>query len=164
MSGDIMRDDAFTYITALIFVIVIGISLTTGSAYWSVIIAREKEKELLFRGDQIRKAIEAYYNGAPGEGSKLYPASLNELLKDSRYPVIRRYLRRIYKDPMTKDGQWGLIKAPDGKIKGVCSTSNKSPIKTGNFPQDYAIFEKAGSYSDWRFVYPLEIDNVKTSK
>jgi type II secretory pathway pseudopilin PulG len=159
----INRDNAFTYITALIFVIVIGISLTTGSAYWSTIIAREKEKELLFRGDQIRKAIEAYYNGAPGGGSKLYPASLSDLLKDSRYLATRRYLRKIYRDPMAKDGQWGLIKAPDGKIKGVCSTSKESPIKKGNFPQDYVIFEKAGSYSDWRFIYPLEIENAASS-
>lgn len=153
-------ESAFTYITALIFVMVIGISLTTGSAYWSTIIAREKEKELLFRGDQIRRAIESYYNGAPGGGSKQYPASLNDLLKDSRYLATRRYLRKIYKDPITKDGQWGLIKAPGGRIKGVFSPSKQQPLKVGDFHQDYASFENAGKYSDWRFVYPLE---VKTS-
>jgi len=153
-------NDAFTYITALIFVMVIGITLTTGSAYWSTIMKREKEKELLFRGDQIRKAIEAYYNGAPGGGSNVYPASLNDLLKDSRYLATKRYLRKIFKDPMTKDGKWGLIKAPGGKIKGVYSLNKELPLKTADFPQDYAVFEKAGTYSDWRFVYPIELEST----
>jgi type II secretory pathway pseudopilin PulG len=156
----ITKDDAFTYITALIFVMVIGITLTTGSAYWSTVMKREKEKELLFRGDQIRMAIEAYYNGAPGGGSKVYPASLNDLLKDSRYLATKRYLRKIFKDPMTKDGKWGLIKAPGGKIKGVYSLNKELPLKTADFPQDYAVFEKAGTYSDWRFVYPIELENT----
>jgi type II secretory pathway pseudopilin PulG len=152
------KEDAFTYITALIFVTVIGISLTTGSTYWSTVIAREKEKELLFRGGQIRKAIESYYNGAPGGGSHQYPASLNDLLKDSRYPATRRYLRKIYKDPMTKDGQWVLITAPGGRIKGVFSASKGKPLKAGNFSDDLKNFENAETYSAWRFVYPPELD------
>jgi type II secretory pathway pseudopilin PulG len=153
------KESAFTYITALIFVMIIGITLTTGSAYWSTIIKREKEKELLFRGDQIRGAIEAYYNGAPGGGSKVYPASLNDLLKDSRHLTTKRYLRKIFKDPMTMDGKWGLIKAPGGKIKGVYSLSKELPLKTADFQKDYAVFEKAGNYSDWRFVYPPELES-----
>jgi type II secretory pathway pseudopilin PulG len=157
------EDDAFTYITALIFVMVIGITLTTGSVYWSTTISREKEKELLFRGDQIQKAIEAYYNGAPGGGSKVYPASLNDLLKDSRYLATKRYLRKIFKDPMTKDGKWGLIKAPGGKIKGVYSFNKQPPFKTADFPKDYAVFEKAGAYSDWRFAYPLEVESTASN-
>jgi len=163
MMRAIIREEAFTYITALIFVMVIGISLTTGSAYWSTTIAREKEKELLFRGDQIRRAIESYYNGAPGGGSKQYPSTLKDLLKDSRYLATRRYLRKIYKDPVTKDGQWGLIKAPGGRIKGVFSLSREQPIKVGDFQQDYASFENSEKYSDWRFVYPLEIKTSASS-
>jgi type II secretory pathway pseudopilin PulG len=156
-------ESAFTYITALIFVMIIGISLTTGSAYWSTIVAREKEKELLFRGDQIRKAIESYYNGAPGGGSNQYPASFNDLLKDSRYLATRRYLRKIYKDPMTKDGQWGFIRAPGGRIKGVFSLSKEQPLKVGDFTKDYASFENASVYSEWRFVYPIEIKTSDSS-
>jgi type II secretory pathway pseudopilin PulG len=160
-----LSQDAFTYITALVFVTVIGISLTTGSAYWSTIIAREKEKELLFRGNEIRRAIESYYNGAPGGGSHQYPASLNDLLKDNRYLATRRYLRKIYKDPLTKDGQWGLITAPGGKVKGVFSTSKAMPLKAGNFSEDLKAFENAEKYSEWRFVYPLEVeaDTAKAS-
>jgi type II secretory pathway pseudopilin PulG len=151
----IYRQNAFSYISALVFVTVIGISLTTGSAYWSTIIKREKEKELLFRGDQIQRAIEAYYKSAPGGGSQ-YPSSLNDLLKDTRYPSTKRYLRKIYKDPMTKDGQWGIVFASGGRIKGIFSDSKEKPLKVGNFSDNYKNFEKAKTYSDWKFVFPLE--------
>jgi type II secretory pathway pseudopilin PulG len=150
------RENAFSYISALIFVTVIGISLTTGSTYWSTIAKREKERELLFRGDQIRRAIEYYFKGASGGGSNQYPVALNDLLKDPRYLTPRRYLRKIYKDPMTKDGQWGLVMAPGGRIKGVFSNSKEKPLKAGNFADSYKYFEKAETYSDWKFVYPLE--------
>jgi type II secretory pathway pseudopilin PulG len=150
------RENAFSYISALIFVTVIGISLTAGSTYWSTIVKREKEKELLFRGDQIRRAIESYYQGAPGGGGTQYPNSLKDLLKDPRYLTTRRYLRKNYADPMTKDGQWGLITAPGGKIKGIFSKSKEKPLKVGNFQEDYKNFEKAVKYSDWKFVYPIE--------
>lgn len=158
MNRKFLRESAFSYISALIFVAVIGISLTAGSTYWSTIIKREKEKELLFRGDQIRRAIESYYNGAPGGGGSQYPALLNDLLKDPRYLATQRHLRKIYKDPMTKDGQWGLIKTQGGRIKGVFSKSVEQPLKAGNFPEEYKDFEKAVQYSDWRFEYSPETD------
>jgi len=156
-------ESAFSYISALIFVAVIGISLTSGSTYWSTVIKREKEKELLFRGDQIRKAIGSYYNGAPGGAGSQYPASLNDLLKDPRYLTTQRHLRKIYKDPMTKDGQWGLIKVQGERIKGVFSKSEEKPFKTGNFPAEYEDFEKAVKYSDWKFVYPSEKEENASS-
>lgn len=147
---------AFSYLSALVFVAVMGVSLSAGGIYWSTAVKREKEKELLFRGDQIRRAIESYYKGAPGGGGAQYPGTLNDLLKDPRYLVTQRYLRKVYQDPMTRDGQWGLIMAPGGKIKGVFSKSKEKPLKVGNFTEDYKSFENAEKYSDWKFVYPFE--------
>ncbi len=155
---------AFSYISVLIFMAVMGISLTAGGTYWSTVIKREKEKELLFRGEQIRCAIESYYNGAPGGGGTQYPSALNDLLKDSRYLATRRYLRKVYSDPMTRDGQWGLVMAPGGRIKGIFSKSKEKPLKVGNFSEDNKSFENAETYSDWRFVYPIEKDAAATAK
>ena len=156
-------EKAFSYLSALVFVAIMGISLSAGGTYWSTVVKREKEKELLFRGDQILRAIESYYKGAPGGGGSQYPGSLNDLLKDSRYLATRRYLRKVYPDPMVKDGQWGLVMAPGGKIKGVFSKSKEKPLKVGNFSEDYKSFENAERYSDWRFVYPLEISEAASS-
>ena len=150
------KKDAFSYVSALVLVSVMGISLVPVSTYWSTIAKREKEKELLFRGDQIRRAIESYFNGVPGKGGSQYPGSLKELIKDPRYPTPKRHLRKLYKDPMDVGSEWSFIMTKGGRIKGVFSKSKEKPLKVGNFPVGYESFEKAKTYSDWKFVHPLE--------
>ncbi len=143
----------FTYLSVLILVVISGIALTAASKYWSTVAKREKEKELLFRGDRIKKAIESYYKSAPGGMGQVYPQRLEDLLSDPRYLKLHRHLRKGYRDPMTKEGSWGLVLEAGGRIKGVFSKSQERPLKKGNFPTEYQAFEKAGSYSDWKFVY-----------
>jgi len=152
-----LRRGGFTYITALIFVAVVGISLNVAGKYWSTITKREKEKELLFYGDKIRLAIESFHKSTPGGKTPEYPRSLDDLLRDPRSPNVRRHLRKIYKDPMTSEGQWGYVIAPKGGIKGVFSKSKNHPLKTGNFLPPYEEFEKAETYADWKFVFVPEL-------
>jgi type II secretory pathway pseudopilin PulG len=154
----------FTYVGALILVIVTGIAISAASTYWSTMVRREKEAELLFRGDQIRKAIGSYYEQAPPGHSKSYPSSLKDLIRDPRYMKVVRHLRKIYRDPMTEDGQWGLILDGRGRIKGVFSKSKERPIKVGNFPKGYENFEKAKTYQDWKFVYVPKVSIPKKVK
>lgn len=142
----------FTYIGVLIAVSLIGLGLALAGQTWRVSVKREKEARLLFIGHQFRHAIADYYNSSPGS-IKQYPASLEDLLKDNRYPGIRRYLRRIYPDPVTGTSEWGLVKAPGNGIAGVYSLSEKTPIKQGNFLEEDAGFEGRNSYREWRFVY-----------
>ena len=124
--------------------------------YWRTALKRENEAELLFRGDQIRKGINSYYqNNIRGKGS--YPQTLEALLKDPRTMTIKRHVRRIYRDPMTKSGEWGLIRDKTGRIKGVFSKSMEKPLKAENFPKEYASFERASSYSEWRFVHDQKL-------
>lgn len=146
----------FTFLGVLAFLVVTGIALTAASKYWSTVIKREKEEELLFRGDQIKSAIASYYDNTPQGRKPSYPKSLEDLLKDPRFLTLRRHLRKVYKDPITEDGTWGLIRDAKGGIKGVFSRSNLKPIKTGNFSEEYEDFEKAKTYSDWRFVHTKE--------
>ena len=141
-----------------------GISLTAASTYWSTIVKRDKEKELLFRGDQIRRAIESYYTGGPGGRGSQYPRSFDDLLKDPRFPTIKKHLRKTYKDPMTEDGQWGIVMDSGGRIKGVFSKSQDKPLKVGNFPAEYEAFEVAEKYSDWKFTHPLEKKSTSAPK
>ena len=134
-------------------IVVMGITATSASRYWSTMIKRETEKELLFRGDQIRSAIISYYYSAP-EGSKpSFPDRIEDLIKDNRYPFVKRHLRKRYIDPLTSDGGWGLILDSAKKIRGVFSKSENPPLKTGNFKTINKKFEKAKTYSDWKFLF-----------
>lgn len=142
----------FTYIAVLVVVAVSGALLAAGSVVWSQQAQRERERELILIGNEFRRAIGLYYERSPGP-AKHYPERLEELLRDDRYLSMQRYLRRIYRDPLTGKPEWGLIQAPTGGIMGVYSLSNERPIKTGGFDEADKGIEGAAKYSDWRFAY-----------
>lgn len=161
----------FIYIWALFAVALAGVVLAGIGQVWQTKLQREKEKELLFVGDQIRKAITSYYEGsatggAARGGARQFPESLEKLIKDTRSPTLKRHLRKLYLDPMTNNAEWGLIYEPPPEkdkprigarskkgIMGVYSLSEKIPMKTKNFPLDYAKFAEAETYQDWQFIY-----------
>jgi hypothetical protein len=100
--------------------------------------ARAGETQLLFVGDESRAAIAAYY--ALG---RHYPLSLQELLGDPSATLPRRFLRRLYPDPMTGEADWTLVLAPGGGVMGVASNSKLTPIKHTGFTQIDASFDNA---------------------
>ncbi len=152
------RMEGFTFIGLLMAVAIMGVALLAVGEVWSFAQKREKEKELLFVGDQFRRAIRLYYANTPAT-SKLqpYPMTLEDLLKDPRYPSTQRYLRKIYLDPINNGTEWGLVKNPNGSIFGVYSLAQEAPAKTSNFAAVNSDFENKTKYSDWVFKYaPLQ--------
>lgn len=142
----------FTYLTAVIMVIIMGISLGAFRVSWRMIMKREREEELIFRGRQIRDAITRWYAPRPGEHAATPLRDLKDLLKDPRTPQTVRHLRRLYNDPIT-NGDWALIVDPVKGIQGVASSSPDMPLKTDGFPDDLKDFAGKTRYSQWRFVY-----------
>jgi type II secretory pathway pseudopilin PulG len=112
---------------------------------------RAKEAELLFVGDQFRRAILSYYNSVPPGGARSLPPSLDALLEDRRFPMPVHHLRRSYPDPMTASGDWEPV-FKNGGIAGIHSRSTEKPLKKATFPRGYEAFENAGTYADWIFL------------
>ncbi len=146
------NESGFTFIGLLILISIMGIAMAATGVVWRHDLQRDKERELLFIGGEFRKAIALYYEKSPGV-IKTYPKNLNELLQDKRYPTIQRHLRQIYRDPMTNNGEWGVVRRPDGTITGVFSLAQQMPIKKAGFSVEESMFEQAKQYSDWKFVY-----------
>jgi type II secretory pathway pseudopilin PulG len=142
------QQHGFTYLGLLFAVAIIGITLATIGVIWSTQARREREIELLFTGNQIRQAIGRYY-----EHSGVLPRDLSELVEDRRLPAARRFLRRLYMDPITGAADWTLIKTADGGIMGVASSSLQKPIRMAGFSPVDAAFQNADCYCGWRFVY-----------
>jgi type II secretory pathway pseudopilin PulG len=140
-----------TYIALLLAVAITSGAVAAGGSVWSQIQRREREKQLLWAGDQIRRAILAY-SRTGGDGPNRYPASLQDLLLDNRSVAPRRYLRQVYEDPMSRGTDWGLMRNPLGRIVGVYSQASGVPVKTGAFTKAYAHFECAPSYAAWTFT------------
>ncbi len=146
----------FTYIAALVVVVIMGIMLGAVGQSWRMIMKREREEELFFRAGQIRDAITRWNKPRTGQHVATPLKDLKDLLKDPRSMAKVRYLRRLYLDPITGK-EWKVIQDPTRGIIGVASTSDAEPLRTGGFPEEYADFEGKTKYSEWQFVYkPLQ--------
>ena len=142
----------FAYSLAIIAVVALGLGALAAVDLESTALWREREAELLFRGQAIREAIRQYYEKSPGT-LKTFPQDLKDLLSDPRTPGTRRYLRKLYRDPMTPDGEWVVIRGAGGGIRGVRSASERAPFKRANFPKGLEPFGGKEKVSDWVFEY-----------
>ena len=152
-SGDARRprgwgQRGFGYLLVLFALAAMGLLLASAGQVWHTAATREKEAELLFIGNQFRQAIASYYLQTP-DAAKQYPVKLEDLLEDNRFPVPRRHLRQLYRDPIAASEQWGLVKAGD-HIIGVHSRSTGTPLKTEFLSRDSA-FAGALRYDQWVF-------------
>lgn len=153
------RDKGFIYIALLIGLAIVGISLSAVSEVWTQSRQRERERELLFVGNQIRQAITLYYLGSPPANHR-FPLQLEELLEDVRAPdKPGRYLRKLFLDPITNSEKWGEVRLPGGQLVGVYSLSDKEPIKVTGFALRDKDFAEKTRYSDWVFRSALPAAN-----
>jgi type II secretory pathway pseudopilin PulG len=144
------RQRGVIYLALMIVIATLGAGLAATGTFWHEVQQRARERELLFVGEQYRRAIKQYYEA--GGGGK-YPPTLEALLLDERTPSIRRHLRRPYRDPLTNLPSWGLVLAPQGGIMGIHSLADGKPIKRANFPAVLNWELGLVSYGDWKFIY-----------
>lgn len=85
-------------------------------------IIRDREVEMMHRGDQYSRAVKRYYkkNGT-------YPNSIEQLEKTNNI----RYLRKRYKDPMSPDGAWKLVHLTDITLKAGGGLTPSAATQTG---------------------------------
>jgi len=60
---------------------------------------RIREKELIYRGEHLAEGIRRYY-----VDHGRFPLDLDELIEGDQH-----YVRKIYTDPMSADGEWTLV-------------------------------------------------------
>jgi type II secretory pathway pseudopilin PulG len=126
----------------LVMMAVMAVLMTVAMPVWRHEAQREKEEEAIWRGTQIARAIALYF-----QKTRAFPTSIDVLVEG-------RYLRKKYKDPLTKDGEWQLIPAgatnqqqpgtPVGGFGGVTSKSQETSIRT---------YRGATRYNQWQFTW-----------
>jgi type II secretory pathway pseudopilin PulG len=125
----------------LLTILVMGVASAGVAQLWQTQVKREKEEELLFRLNQFRRAIAQFR----AERNRL-PRELKDLLEDRTQLQTRRYLRRIYKDPITGKDDWQLMLVVDraGIVSGISDLKSRAegkPLKS--------ILGKKDTYQDW---------------
>lgn len=130
-----------TYVGLLFVIVLLGLATATFAPAWSTVVQREKEAELLFRLGEFRRAITTYRRD-----HGRYPAKLKDLLEDATQLQVRRYLRRIYPDPMTGQADWKLEYIVDktGAVAGIRDLHSRSA------EEGFRVVSGRGrKYSEW---------------
>lgn len=146
-----MQQRGLTFLWALLLLFAITLGLGKLLEVQSTYHQRFLEDELLWTGEQYRRAIEHYYQASPGTDKKL-PEKIEDLLLDPRLLTMTRHLREAYLDPITNQ-PFSEIRNYQGRLIGVRSTSPYRPIKQAGFSARHAHFSSASSYQQWEFVY-----------
>jgi type II secretory pathway pseudopilin PulG len=162
----------------LVGLAVMGVLLSAAMPVWRTLARRDREAELVFRGEQYSRAIGLYQR----KYANAYPASLDVLLK-------QRFLRKQYLDPMTTTrkakGAFKLLyqnSLPQSPAQGTSTTTTPgtalatsiaTSVSTSLASQQPAgprggivgvastsdeaslrTYNGKTRYSDWHFVWP----------
>lgn len=129
------------------------LALATEGVVWilSQQAMREREAELLRRGQAYLNAIASFHAASPGS-VRAFPRELADLLEDKRFVGVRRHLREPYPDPVT-GGEWQPVRGPEGEIRGVHSASILAPIRSAPVTLGTLQLPAAQRYADWKFVH-----------
>ena len=117
----------YSLVALMAAVAIMMIMMAAAVPSWRYVMKNDAEEELLFRGGEIADAIARYQR----RNGNALPASLEVLVKG-------KFLRRAYKDPMTKHGRWKLIRpgeaigpgAPGGRGPGGVTTTTTTTTTT----------------------------------
>ena len=136
---------------------------------WQTAVKREREAELVFRGEQYAQAIELFSRRNGG-----FPPTLDVLEEG-------RYIRRLFKDPMTPDGEFqpiylgqplpgqtgqqpqaGRGGAPGLPLPGAPGQPGRGGVPSGAGPiigvvsasteESLRLYNGRGRYNEWAFV------------
>ncbi len=113
-----MRSGERGYMAVVAVLLTAMVLVTTAASlpYWSSLIRRDREQETIARGLQYAEAIRVFQRrfGRP-------PNRLEELLE-----VKPRSIRRLWKDPLTREGSWGVVvQAPGGGLLPIDPRSGR---------------------------------------
>jgi len=91
-------DRGYAMAALLVAMAAMAVFASVAMPVWRTVVQREKEEELVFRGQQYVRAIRLYQR----KFANAYPASVDLL-------VEQKFLRKKYTDPMTPDGEFVIV-------------------------------------------------------
>ena len=140
-------DGGFIMVAMLISIAIASIWMSAALPSWRQQAIREKEAELIFRGEQYARAI--YLYRARNNGAN--PQSIDQL-------VQQRYLRKKYLDPITgKDfvPLGGLnTTAPFQQTQTTFAGAGITGVRSTSPDESIKIYNNQSIYSMWDFDWP----------
>lgn len=124
----------YTLVGLMVAVMVINIMLAAAATSVVTVDRRAREAELIWRGQQIARAIDCFRATAAGEPLE----RLEQLVQES-------CLRRLYADPVARDGQWRILTQQDladGTIADLLGVTQPTPGAPGAGGAAGSVFDR----------------------
>ena len=145
-------ESGFTYVGLVVFVAILGMVGAATLKVDGLLRRAQAEQELLDIGAAFGEALRSYAAATP-RGFPALPPTLQDLLKDPRFPGTRRHLRKIFVDPITGTLEWGVQYQGDKVgVLAVYSLSQARPLKVATFDARFRGFENKEHLSEWKFT------------
>lgn len=163
-------DDGFAMGALLVGIFIMSLLTSMALPVWHHAAQREREAELIFRGQQYARAIALWQRQRPGS----VPQDLDTLIEE-------RFLRKRYSDPMTNGGQFRILLQSDlpsisasqivntGTSSGMSSEStslNRGPaeeaggiaggivgVVSTSADTSISSYNGRNQYDEWFFIY-----------
>jgi type II secretory pathway pseudopilin PulG len=146
---------------------IMAILMSAATPFWRYVMKDAREEELLFRGEQIARAIERYQKKNGGTS----PPNLEIL-------VQKKFLRKMYREPLAKDGKWRLVRAgepvlppgvpgvptrrtppstlvgqaPTATVGGTISGAGIIGVASLSKDDSLRVFNGRTKYNEWLFI------------
>lgn len=161
----------YTLVALLVGITVASILIAAVLPLASAQAQREREAELIFRGLQYAEGIRVFRRRFGR-----FPNTLKELIE-----VKPRSVRKLWKDPVTKDGEWGIISIAGSPLTQGGGKANPTPdpftkptprpdpkrtplpgeaglagpvmgVYSMSTAKAYRLWEGREAYNEWRFT------------
>ena len=118
------RESGYSMVALIAMLAIMSFALMLALPSWRYLAQDDKEQELIFRGRQISSAVARFQR----KNGNALPASFDQLVQG-------KYLRKAYKDPLTADGKWRILRpgegvAPRPGVPGAPGRPTPSPSPT----------------------------------
>ena len=117
----------------LVVLAIMSLMLSMALPVWHHAAQREREAELIFRGEQYARAIMLYQRQTPGA----YPPDVETLVEG-------RFLRRAYRDPMTADGEFRLVLQSERAALSGSGSAGGAPADPSGGPRNGPLRRRQG--------------------
>jgi type II secretory pathway pseudopilin PulG len=110
-SGARKSEGGYTLVALLMLMSLLAIWAVAAAENVGQQAQREREKEAIYRGEQVADAIRSYYRYRGSQGVNALPTSIDQLLEGiprgtKKLQILRAEAAR---DPLSKSGEWKLI-------------------------------------------------------
>jgi type II secretory pathway pseudopilin PulG len=113
------QEQGYVLLLMLFFAALLVIAMTAAAPNFATQIKRDRETEMIHRGEQYARAVKRYYRKFGR-----YPGRIEDLEKTNNI----RFLRKRYKDPMTPDGNWRLVRFGEVQLGGAQALAGATPV------------------------------------